>query len=406
MPYFFIFLLMLIGLVFVARPLTVLLHELGHAIPALMFTGQEVTIYIGSYGDRDKSRRLRLGKLIFYFRYNPLAWRMGLCAPSARQISINRQIFYTLSGPFASLLIGGLATYFVFTYDLHGFLKLFLIVFLGSAALDLIVNLVPSPDPIRLDDGTLIYNDGYSLIQLFQFKKFPDAYAQSHRLFSENRFAESADLAEKLLNQVKHEDFFRLAIAGRLQEKNYEGAKRLSDAFAADNEMSVDDLCQRSVVYGELELVPQALEMLDECLLRNPDHVYSLNNKGYYLTVLNRFEEALPYLDRAVDLDPKIAYAWNNRALARIKTGDRQGAIEDLNQSENLDPSNAYLYRNRGILYLETGAFAEALNVLYKARDLDPQMRLNEDLIEQAREALEAQQTIGGKAIEKLDPNR
>ncbi len=44
-------------------PITVLLHELGHAIPALILTRQKVSIYIGSYGDPDKSLHFRIGLL-------------------------------------------------------------------------------------------------------------------------------------------------------------------------------------------------------------------------------------------------------------------------------------------------------------------------------------------------------
>ncbi len=55
--------------IFVLSPLVTLLHELGHAIPALLVTRKKVTIYIGSYGDPQKSLCFRVGLLEFYVRY-------------------------------------------------------------------------------------------------------------------------------------------------------------------------------------------------------------------------------------------------------------------------------------------------------------------------------------------------
>lgn len=127
MQYFPTFLLMLIGLALIARPFTVLFHELGHAIPVILLTKQKATIYIGSYGDPKSSIKINFGLLTIYFRYNPLAWRLGLCVPSAKSVSINRQIVYTLAGPIASLIIATIVCYFTFAYDFHGFLKSFLI---------------------------------------------------------------------------------------------------------------------------------------------------------------------------------------------------------------------------------------------------------------------------------------
>ncbi|MBK8341854.1 MAG: M50 family metallopeptidase [Bacteroidetes bacterium] len=51
MDYFPVILLFFALLVFITRTFTVLFHELGHAIPAILMSKKAVTIYIGSYGD-------------------------------------------------------------------------------------------------------------------------------------------------------------------------------------------------------------------------------------------------------------------------------------------------------------------------------------------------------------------
>ncbi len=381
MQYFPIFLLILIALVLITRPLTVLFHELGHAIPAILLTKRKVTIYIGSYGDPKKSLKFNIGVLVIFFRYNPFDWRLGLCVPSAETISVNKQIIYTLTGPLASLIIGVIACYFTFAYDLHGFLKLFLIVFLGSAVFDLIVNLIPNQTPIKLYDGSITYNDGYSLKQLFYYKRLPKEYSEAAKLYKEQRYADAAILFEKMLSGIKDENIYRLAISCFLQDKNYEKAKELSESFALMGKMNSDDLSNIALSYSQLGQHDKAMELYEKSLQQNPDNRYSLNNKGYTLNLINRFEEAIPFFDRAIELDKCFAYSYNNRGLSKIKLGLAEEGLQDINHSLKLDPNNSYGYRNLGIYHFDQGEYDEALQLFLKAKDSDDTTHMIDELI-------------------------
>jgi len=381
MQYFPIFLLILIGLVLLARPLTVLFHELGHAILVILLTKQRATIYIGSYGDPKRSIKINFGVLAIFFRYNPFAWRLGLCVPSAKSASINRQIIYTLAGPLTSLIIATIACYFTFAYDLHGFLKLFLIVFLGSAFLDLLVNLIPNQTPIKLYDGSIAYNDGYSLKQLFYFKRMPKEYSDAAAFYNEQRFGEAAILFESILSEIKDENVYRLAISSYLQDKNYRKAKELSDAFALTGKMNSDDLSNIALSYSQLGRHDEAIELYDKSLQLSPTNKFSLNNKGYTLNLINRYEEAIPFFNRAIELDKDFAYSYNNRGLAKIKLGKTEEGLLDINHSFQLEPNSSYAYRNLGIYHFDKGEFNEALKLFIKARDLDATTYMIEDLI-------------------------
>ena len=59
LAWFAIFLLM--------RVITTFLHEMGHAIPALLFSEEEVTVFVGSYGDKAASYGTKLGRLQLWF---------------------------------------------------------------------------------------------------------------------------------------------------------------------------------------------------------------------------------------------------------------------------------------------------------------------------------------------------
>jgi len=390
MQYFPIFLLILIGLVLITRPLTVLFHELGHAIPAIVLTRRRVTIYIGSHGDPKRSLKINLGLLVIFFRYNPFAWRLGLCVPSAKTISINKQIIYTLAGPMASLIIGCIASYYTFAYDLHGFLKLFLIVFLGSAFFDLLVNLIPNETPVKLYDGTITYNDGYSLKQLFYYKRLPKGYSKAADLFNQQRYADAAILFEKVLSdKVKDENIYRLAISSYLQDKNYKKAKELSDAFALTGKMNSDDLSNIALSYSQLGLHAQAMDLYDRSLAQNPDNKYSLNNKGYTLNLMSKFKEAISLFDRVIDIDKEFAHSYNNRGLSKIKLGFVEEGLQDINRSLELDPKNSYSYMHLGIYHFDKGEFDEALQLFTKAKELDNITYGIDDLINDSKDQIE-----------------
>lgn len=375
-------------MVLIARPLTVLFHELGHAIPAILLTGEKVTIYIGSYGDPQKSIKLNFGVLVIFFRYNPFAWRLGLCVPSAKSISLNRQIIYTLAGPMASLLLSLIACYFTFAYNLHGFLKLFLIVFLCSAFVDLLVNLIPNETPTTLYDGSFAYNDGYSLQQLFYYRRLPKEYSAAADLFNEQKFGMAAVLFEELLADLKDEEIYRLAIGSYLQDKNYEKAKELSDAFLLLEKMNSDDFSNMGLSYSQLGFHAEALQLYDKSLQLNPANKYSLNNKGYTFNLMEKYAEAVSLFNKSIEIDKDFAYSYNNRGLAKIKSGQVNEGLQDIYHSLELDPDNSYAYLNMGIYHFDRRAFELALQNFRKAKELDSSTYLIDQYISDAENEL------------------
>jgi len=153
---------------FVARPLTVAFHEFGHAIPALILTKQRVSIYIGSYGNPKNSYYFKIARLEVWFRFNLFKQQLGLCTSSINSDNTFKKFITLICGPCASLIIATISSYFVFYFDMHGFLKLIVLIFLLSAILDLFLNLIPNSTPIILHNGKKTYNDGQQLKLLFR----------------------------------------------------------------------------------------------------------------------------------------------------------------------------------------------------------------------------------------------
>src|SRR5262245_2484763 len=99
------------ALMLVARPVCVLLHELGHGITALLVTHGKVKLYVGSYGDPIRSLRATFGRLEVFVTGTVFLLPLGLCVPESKNVPIWRQFLVTLMGPVSSFIFGALCMY-------------------------------------------------------------------------------------------------------------------------------------------------------------------------------------------------------------------------------------------------------------------------------------------------------
>lgn len=185
------------GLVGIAliRFITTFVHEVGHAISALLLTGGQVEMYVASLGDEKKSVKLTIGRLTTYLSFIIWNLEIGLCRRST-ETSISRAIIITLSGPVLSL---SLALIFLYTLSLEGFTdvqKFFLAVFMVSALWDFFVNIIPRTQDIVLANQDTVHNDGKELVHLL---KLAFASKDYHEVL---KFMEFGDY-DKALDKIK-----------------------------------------------------------------------------------------------------------------------------------------------------------------------------------------------------------
>ena len=158
---------LLLGLAFFV---TVTLHELGHAIPALLWTRAEVTIYIGSIGSPYNSFHLTIGRLEFYCKYNPLLWYKGCCLYSDDYLSIDQRIWFVAGGPIASVLETVGTWLLISNLQQEGFFRVvfgsIFVISLGATA----YSLFPNPAPQYTSSGYAVYSDTYQIFRLIRMK--------------------------------------------------------------------------------------------------------------------------------------------------------------------------------------------------------------------------------------------
>ena len=376
----------LIVLIVITRPFTVLFHELGHAIPAILMTKQGATVYVGSYGDKNQSFKIKLGGLEIWFRYNPLKWQGGLCIPKAEEISLTKQAIYTLCGPLFSLFIAALVFYLTFSYDLHGSLKLICVFALGSTVLDLFVNLIPRK---RIaGDGSILFSDGYILFKLHKLKNFPNEYAEAVECYQNKEYAKTGDLfADFISRGLVNEDVYRFASTSYIFIKDYEKAYSIQKDFESKYQLNSDDYYNLGLTSSLLNLMEDKSIYFQKSLEQNPDNPYTLNTMGYELNATGKFKEAILLFDQVINSKNDFAYAYNNRGHAKIEIGEYDDGLNDIQHSLQLDKDNSYAYRNLGIYHLFKNENAEALKYFLQSKTLDNDTDLIEEYIKKASTA-------------------
>jgi tetratricopeptide (TPR) repeat protein len=384
-----LFLVLLISFIFVffLRALIVILHELGHAIPAMLFTKQKVTVYIGSHGKPEKSFNFKIGLLEMWFNYKKFSWRNGVCIAEGN-ISVNKHLILILCGPLCSSIVA-LTLYYCFVPEFESsdsyvyMFSYYIKFFLGFSILDLIVNLVPNSKPIILPDGSVTYNDGYQIREikrLLKRKKLNSKYVEAMDLCYADDFHTAMPLIDYLLKNSKSDLIYRLGITANLQIKNHEKARALSDEFITKFEVNSTDCVSAGLAYLHLGYVKKSILYFEKAMQLDNNNIYALNNLGFGLNLLDRYEEAIPYFDRVVEIKESY-FAYTNRGLSKIKTGKSDEGLLDIQKSMVLKENYSFNYRNLGIYHFDIGEFDKALELFLKAKELDPETHMLEELI-------------------------
>lgn len=384
-----ILLLTLFSLVWSTTMLGTIFHELGHAIAAILVTKEKVTIYIGSYGDSSKSVKLNIGLLEVWSKHNPFLWRQGICVPSAKNISVNRQIIYTIAGPILSLLYLSVVFYFTLELSFQVSAKFTFLAFLVVSIFYQLKNLLPRETPVPLYSGGFTYNDGYLLRRLFHYKRFQKEFETGLNLHILQKYEETIRHFESVLKSgVKEPSIYKVLINSYIQIDNYQRAKECVDDFNTLDKMDSDDYGNAALIYSHLNLYEESLKFYNQSLHLNPKNIYTLANMGYTMTLLERYSEAIDLFDTAIEIDNEFAYAFSNRGLSKIRLGHSDDGLQDINHSFQLEADNPYGHRDLGVYHLDRNESEEALRHFKKAKELNNKTHQIEDLISSAERRL------------------
>lgn len=349
----------------------VLLHELGHAIPILIWSEKKVIVFIGSFGARSRSLRLPFGRLELFIKYNPLLWMRGMCQPG-EHLSVKKTIFYTAMGPLVSLAIAVSCFVLLKNIDFGAGQMVILVTIMTIGGMCTLGSAIPRNRLFVTHDGMPMGNDASQIVRLWKMRGLPDAYWEVWKKICNKEYDAASDLAEKTIDEgYSNAALLRLAIVAHMRTGRYERTGTLLELIRANHrfilEDEVNDGCHKILVgrFGE------ATYIYSKLLRTHFNHFIILNNMGYSLVADGKPEKALSYLDRGIMLAPRFADLYANRAWAKMMQGKWEEGMADARRALELDDTNVDGYRVSGLYALEKGRAQEAKDLLLKAWSLD-----------------------------------
>jgi len=359
-----------IGIIFL-RSITTFFHEMGHALPALLFTKKEkVNVLVGTYGDISNCLKINLGRLALYLKLNVFNWRIGLCTHGQIKGLIPK-LLVILGGPIASVIIGGLAVYIIQTKDFSQGWLIFAVLFLISAIFDFLVNIDPSHTPIKLYDGSITYSDGYQLVNAIKYRDLPDDFAKAEQLFFKKDYAQAQAICETLIKEkIQQKPVYDLLIKCYIEQKLYVDALEFYESIKPVVKYSYVDFYQIGWLNLQLDRWDTALPFFDHCVYEQHNDANALSHRGYINTQKGAYQKAEKDLMAATTYDPTNPSSWSNYGLLKVKMSELEPAEMYLKRAFDLAPENPKVVYHLGLFYEEKRDYKAALAHFNKAKVL------------------------------------
>jgi tetratricopeptide (TPR) repeat protein len=372
-----------ICLVLLGWTVVVFLHEMGHALMSRALGAKSAEIFVGSYGEREKAWQVLLpGRITLWFRLRlRLALGGGLCRAHWRPEALpgaGRQAAFLLAGPVASSIVAAALLWPAFRLDVHGALKMALVVFGSMSVFDLVVNLLPFRQRMQLVSGGEVLSDGYQLYRLAARTWFnakdDDALLmeRANGLYNAGDHRGSADLLRDLLSRHATGSIYLLAFSAYYRSQQFVEALALVDRYPELAAEHSDVLSMRAYLFARTEQLGEALALYTQLIDERPadQHPQHRNNRGYTCLLMGRNEEALCEFAAVIVQEPGNAYAHAQRGRVRLALGDAAG-LADLHYAQELNPNEPFALCNLGLHAHAEGRYAEALAYFEQAAALD-----------------------------------
>lgn len=296
--------LYIIGGLMLAFPLSTFFHELGHALPALWWTRKtSVTVYLGSRIGERASQRLTNGRLTFDRKGSMLFTFQGLTVFDLTELSPWKLLVVMLAGPICAVLVcwGLLGLSFLLAPDAGP--KIVFGVCALVATFQSLRDLIPDAKPIFEMGGRKIYNDGYVILQTWQFlRKPPDLQSALEQYWAGNW----EEALEKMAS---------------LYDEGNTGRLLLNTALKACRELE-------DVEKGK----KWADRMHQHYVLAAEEYVFT----GYFYWATGSLDKALHDLDHALAEEPELFEALVLRGKLHHQQGNTTAALADLKRAQAL----------------------------------------------------------------------
>ena len=150
-------------------------------------------------------------------------------------------------------------------------------------------------------------------------------------------------------------------------------------SIAIDNKIP-EPFNNLGTLYNSLDKTEDAIVCCDNILSGNAFFIsdveistaLTLNNKGYALSLLGKFEDALEYHDKALTIDDKNEKIHVNKAFALIGLSRFEESLKNSEHAISINQNYAMAWNNAGYALHKLDRNDDALEYVEKALDLDP----------------------------------
>jgi tetratricopeptide (TPR) repeat protein len=359
-------------LIILLRLSTTLFHELGHAIPALIFTKKGVEVYIGSYGDISNTRQVQIGRLKLFFKWKIFDWKIGMCRAEEGMDADWKNVIMILAGPIASLLIAIPLLINLMSLNPNSILFFISVMFIAAAGADFIINMIPFNSSIKMHDGTVAHSDGYALINIIRRKLLPDSYFELEHLYLNKDYDALLKNANAMLANGEQERFiydFIINVNNDLKNNNAGllAYKELEQNFKLNDQdyFNIGKLYRQNGNYSE------ALRYYNHFYYKNFGNIELLKELGITQIELGNNELAIKRLNTVIEEAPESYTAFLFRSRAYINLEKFELAKNDLETVKEVLPDEPLLYYHYGLLYKKLNRLKEALANFQQAEILN-----------------------------------
>lgn len=355
-------------LVLLLRSLTTLFHELGHAIPALIFTNEDVKIMIGSYGDRDNGRQIKIGRLSIFLKFNLFSWNKGLCEHAGIP-QMWKYLIVIIGGPLASIVICLPLVILMTTVEFSELWRAVIMIFIFATLIDFIININPFGANVRLDNRHKILTDGQKISAVISRLQLPPIYFELEDQFMLKNYKVVKHKAQELINTGNaSKSIYNLMISVCKAENLNQQALKYYYKLNEVHKLNYDDFYDVGKLYAQQNQPIKAIEYYNHCVFNRHKDPSVLYDRALAYKELGDYKKSKMDLDASLHYDNKNVEAYAERAFVNLKLKETQNAYNDLVLAKKLDPSSPKLDYYLGLYYEEIGDFDEALTHLEKAK--------------------------------------
>jgi len=153
--------------------------------------------------------------------------------------------------------------------------------------------------------------------------------------------------------------------------KQYEKAMGFYDSILKNEPNHIFTLNNKGMILHNLGQYHEAIECFDKALTYEPQNVLILNNKGFALNNLGQYPEAIEWYDKALNINQDVL-PLSNKGLALHNLGQYPEALKFYDKILAIKSNDILALVNKGMLLHKLGREKESEEIINKARNLDP----------------------------------